>query len=386
MRLRKNCKRLSAAEKAAFISAVATLKGRPSVLHPGDPNFGRYDDYVEVHLNAMMASPGWAHTRPAFFPWHRELVLQFENDLRQIDSTVTVPYWDWTDLAPFTADFLGGNGRSGDMVVDDGSAFAANGPNHWTLKVLDAPLDPTSLQRSFGTRSDAMALPTPQDVTTALGITPYDSPPWRNSSFGFRAQVEYALHNLVHRYVNGTMYNMTSPNDPIFWLHHCNIDRLWAIWQRQNPTTPFYLPASGAGAGQDLMSPMIFHDTGPAPWPGSATPASVINHLALGYTYDTDVEVPQGVRQSLAFLYILFGVINDAPGLVIGPDGKLHRVPGGPGDPGPQWEKLAPEQRDALVGLALADLSTVVHAPELKGQMSHFSTTLIQSAGIERTS
>lgn len=36
--------------------------------------------------------PGWAHQGPAFFPWHRELLLQFENDLQAIDSTVTIPY------------------------------------------------------------------------------------------------------------------------------------------------------------------------------------------------------------------------------------------------------------------------------------------------------
>jgi hypothetical protein len=35
--------------------------------------------------------------------------------------------------------------------------------------------------------------------------------------------------NLVHRWVNGNMVSMASPNDPVFWLHHANIDRLWGV-------------------------------------------------------------------------------------------------------------------------------------------------------------
>ena len=38
------------------------------------------------------------------------------------------------------------------------------------------------------------------------------------------------------------MVDMTSPNDPVFWLHHCNIDRLWAEWRVQHPTRDAYLP------------------------------------------------------------------------------------------------------------------------------------------------
>jgi len=112
MRVRNNVKFLSTAEKTRFANAVLALKTQPSVLHPGDANLNRYDDYAEVHMNAMMANPGWAHKRPAFFPWHRVMLLAFENDLVAIDPSVTIPYWDWPDSAsnPFTNDFLGGNG------------------------------------------------------------------------------------------------------------------------------------------------------------------------------------------------------------------------------------------------------------------------------------
>src|SRR5262245_53682653 len=131
MRIRKNVKHLSDTEKGRFVDAVLALKAAPSVLHPGDPVQRRYDDYAEIHMNAMMASPGWANRRPAVFPRHRVLVLQFENDLAAIDPSVTVPYWDWPGPAsnPFTANFLGGDGNpaANDKVTT--GPFAHDGPN-----------------------------------------------------------------------------------------------------------------------------------------------------------------------------------------------------------------------------------------------------------------
>lgn len=59
-----------------------------------------------------------------------------------------------------------------------------------------------------------------------MQISFYESPVWKVDSPGFRTAVEVTLHNLVHRCVNGNMITMGSPNDPVFWLHHSNVDRL----------------------------------------------------------------------------------------------------------------------------------------------------------------
>lgn len=299
MRIRKNVKNMTTAEKTAFVNAVLALKTKPSVLHPGQQ--GRYDDYVEVHMNAMMAQsgnpgdpnfvPGWAHDGPAFFPWHRELLLQLENDLQAVsnDPTVTIPYWDWPDPAswPFTDDFLGGDGVGPNMQVQTGP-FAFSASANWALIVKDSPNDPDFLQRQLGADPSAQFPPTVAEVSAAMGFTPYSSAPWKGLSTGFRAQVQYSVHNSVHRYVGGTMVNMTSPNDPVFWLNHCNVDRLWGNWQRQHPAETAYLPAAGATTGHNLGDNMIFDTTPPPPWPGSSTPGSVIDHHALGYRYDSD--------------------------------------------------------------------------------------------------
>jgi tyrosinase len=96
MDLRKNQANLTTDEKKAFVNAVLALKNKtPSRLDP--KTHSRYDDYVQIHMNAMMAENddnqtlGWAHKGPAFLPWHRYYIRQFELDLQAIDPTVTLP-------------------------------------------------------------------------------------------------------------------------------------------------------------------------------------------------------------------------------------------------------------------------------------------------------
>ena len=310
--MRKNQVTLTAAEKTAFVNAVLALKREPSVLHPDDQSRSRYDDFVEVHLNAMnvmmMNQPSWAHQGPVFGPWHRVLLRQFELELQKIDSNVTVPYWDWTrgnsrsrTSSLWRNDFLGPDGRiSGPQVgkVMTGPFAFDNG--NWPIRVKDRSGDPDYLVRRLGRAADARALPTAGAVNAALAVVPYDTAPWEDSLRdpndpsewrGFRIQLEIPLHNLVHRWVGGNMVDMSSPNDPVFWLHHCNIDRLWAEWQARHSDEDAYLPEDGAPTGQNLNEPMIFNLPGePAPWPDTFTPADVLDHRAMGVRYDTEPE------------------------------------------------------------------------------------------------
>ena len=69
----------------------------------------------------------------------------------------------------------------------------------------------------------------------------------------------------------------TSPNDPVFFLHHCYVDKIWTDWQLQNPTEG-YLPETGGPAG---------HNVGDAMYPWSTTPADMLNHRQY-HLYDTD--------------------------------------------------------------------------------------------------
>jgi tyrosinase len=272
LRCRKNQATLTTSERARYVAAVLGLKAS-----------GKYDQYVQQHMNAMND----AHRGPAFFPWHREFLRRFELDLQAIDASVTLPYWNWTvdnsgTSSIWNDDFMGGNGRPSDGQVMNGPFRFASG--NWTL-AFDGP----ALRRRFGV--SAPALPTAGDVTTALAETVYDVPPystastsgWRNRCEGWISGPQ--LHNLVHVWVGGSMGPMSSPNDPVFFLHHCFVDKLWSDWMRMHPGSG-YIPVSGAPPGHNLGDAM-------QPWAGlgsTVTPASVLDHHALGYAYDTEPE------------------------------------------------------------------------------------------------
>ena len=111
-------------------------------------------------------------------------------------------------------------------------------------------------------------------------MTPYDAPPWDTSSAGFRNRLE-TLHNRVHVWVGGDMLPSTSPNDPVFFLHHCNVDRLWEAWLTQHGRT--YLPPQTAPAslkGQRTNDPMASLVSAPM------QPADVLDMTAT-YMYES---------------------------------------------------------------------------------------------------
>jgi tyrosinase len=310
MAIRQDQSTLTDTEKTQFVSAILGLKQSPSMLHPGAGNYSRYDDYVEVHVKAMMAMPdGWAHQGPAFFPWHRVLLLQFERDLQQMpvppdgrpNPNLGIPYWDWIKNPALPA-FLGGDGKADKQYEVTVGPFTRD---KWTFNVVDGPGAATFLQRRFGWNRDqngaliAITLPDAKAQDAELTVRWYDNVPWdvtapRSSSF--RQSAEGPLHNLVHRWVGGswgpddnplfgTMMQMSSPNDPVFWLHHCNLDRLWSAWQAQPSAGAAFLPQGGAAPGHNLHDTLRFGD--PIPWINTYTPAMVTDTYALGYSYDS---------------------------------------------------------------------------------------------------
>lgn len=117
-------------------------------------------------------------------------------------------------------------------------------------------------------------------MTGVIEITPYDSAPWvGKNTAGFRSRLE-VLHDGPHNWVGGIMATASSPEDPVFWLHHSNVDRLWAIWQREHPNQP-YLPANDTANTEGLrlddpMHEFIIGET------NLLTPRDVLNQ----YEYD----------------------------------------------------------------------------------------------------
>lgn len=279
--MRKNQATLTAAEKRNFIRALLELKRR-----------GRYDRFVSTHRDFVTSDtdfgPRVAHRGPSFLPWHRQFLLDFEGELQAVDDSVELPYWDWTmdrnlDASIWRADFLGGNGRSDDGQVMTGP-FAGRG-RRWRVTIRVDSRD--FLRRSLG--SGRRPLPTRAELDSVLAMASYDQAPWNSRSEGFRNHLEgwrgVDLHNRVHVWASGHMATGASPNDPVFWLHHCFIDKLWADWQRLHPESG-YLPERPTENVVSLHEPM-------RPW-NDVTPAHMLDHRPF-YAYDTDE--PDGPAQ-----------------------------------------------------------------------------------------
>jgi tyrosinase len=159
-----------------------------------------------------------------FLPWHRAYLLYFEHTVRDQNNAVALPWWDWT--SPGSHNF--GIPQSFATSSITGSANAlASGP------MPDMPTGPArQTQRSPDLPS---SLPNASDVSNLMGL---------GNFVDFSSQLE-DIHDGIHGWVGGDMGVVaTSAFDPIFWAHHCMIDRIWYLWQLQNGTNnipPDYL-------------------------------------------------------------------------------------------------------------------------------------------------
>ena len=333
MGIRKSATKLTPAERDAFLAALLTLKN--TIANPGDPpadQINIYDQFVGIHRAVWSVNyPGggpndFAHGDSAFLPWHREYLIRFEQALQAVDPSVTLPYWDWTDHAGidtilFQDTYMSPNGGPGGVgggnVVSGYFAFNAPGvlPAWWPVGLpgfrIRASLDDglgTTLRRFLDAFSD---LAEESHVTDTLDETNFENPD------GFRPQLEGGtrMHNRGHTWMSGHMAQMSSPNDAMFWLHHCNVDRLWAMWQIDGHQGAAWYPAAGRAEGHnlnDLMWPWVgavagySSNTVPADVvlpdftaEPSRTPNDLLDHRALGYAYDTEVIL--GVALDLRF-------------------------------------------------------------------------------------
>jgi tyrosinase len=242
-----------------------------------------------------------------FLPWHRGYLIAFEAVVR--DAVVklggpadwALPYWNYfkpnQDRLP--------------------NAFAS--PN-WPDGLGDNPL---FVEQRYGPNWDGnVFVPVSMVNLTALGDPDFaggaggGSPGFGGVDTGFshggtvHGGIETQPHDYVHGLVgggdpeSGVPGLMSNPDtaglDPIFWLHHANIDRLWEVW-RQNP--PSHVDPSNPNwiSGPQAIGERAFV----LPMPGGASwtyaPGEMSSLAALGYAYDA-VSAPSGTPRLAARL------------------------------------------------------------------------------------
>lgn len=225
LRVRKNQKTLTATEWARFIHAIESLAA------PGMPS-PTWHDFVEIHRQAMdtMAGMAWgAHGNLNFLTWHREYLAKMEAALMSVNPLVAIPYWDWV------------NDRAIPSQLNNAADITAWGITRGTF--------------------NAGGLPTAPVINGALASADYAS---------FRIAIE-GPHGWVHNAVGGTMGTSSSPADPLFWLHHAFIDKLYADWETAHPSPGGDPP----NTGDTLQPPPIM----------TRKVGQVLDTHALGYVY-----------------------------------------------------------------------------------------------------
>jgi tyrosinase len=304
LRLRKNISKLAGGGANApagewdpiiawYAKAVAAM--RPKSID--DPTSWRYQaaihgfDASETPLQpgerALPTNQGdpWGQCQHGgwyFLPWHRMYLAYFE---RIVAATIAqlggpadwaLPYWNYCDNTNPDATRIPFAFRSPTLV--DGSPNPLRIPQRVRGNSGKPVVAPPSAV------AYAMFLLAPRFVGGNTGPDfGFGGPPtdWHHPP-GAAGELENVPHNLIHSQINGYMGDFnTAALDPIFWLHHCNIDRMWAIWRKRavgntDPTDPAWLTKLSF-SWQDGSGNMV-----------TVTPSQVVETTASPLSYDYD--------------------------------------------------------------------------------------------------
>ena len=208
VRVRKNVYNLTTAELNALKVGIIKMKALPYT----DPTSWAYQ--AAIHGTTMNDNlPSWntCHKNGEtdfFFAWHRMYLYFFERILRAKSgrATLTLPYWDCQT----------------NPVIPP--AYREN-----------SPVNPLYDGTRTSTMNNGGSLPTSVNTgyNNSLNITTY---------YSFQSDLNGGPHGAVHNTISGNMaFVTTAAQDPVFWLHHANVDRLWEKWLsmcngRANPT------------------------------------------------------------------------------------------------------------------------------------------------------
>jgi len=229
---RRSISLLTTAQIAQLRSAFAKLRALPSTDNrTWVIQADMHALYCQACNNDLLHS---VHGTWAFFPWHRAFIYYFERILGSLVGDLNyfrLPYWDWENLRSMPSAYL----------------FPANTTN----SLYDA--------NRYSVIASGGALPVNDGTAARIrlldGITDF-------ATFGGTAKAGGACESNPHDPIHDDIGLHTSPwhdmghlgfaaRDPIFYAHHCNLDKLWNNWNAlsatstppayQNPTDPAFL-------------------------------------------------------------------------------------------------------------------------------------------------
>jgi tyrosinase len=241
---------MSPAGTPTITGALTPLRHRRNVhLQAQGLNDDRgYQYWAGIHGLPLPIS--CTHHNHLFLPWHRAYLYFFEKALQDRVAGVTLPWWNWIGQ------------RSLPDVYASEDASGSGNPLYGSPIQPAGRRDPAE-ERTWRRPGESGRLPSADQVDAVM----------RNADFfTFQTQLE-SIHDGIHMWVGGTMGDISvAAYDPLFWAHHCMIDRLWYLWQLKHPGT---------------HPPAILLDRALPPFPMTVRQTLHVAHLGYDYAAAT---------------------------------------------------------------------------------------------------
>ena len=281
VRVRKSVYALPAGDTTLdwYNKAVKELLSRPI----SNPTSWRYMAGVHGAPSSVTRPSGAAaywdvcqHGTWYFLPWHRAYITMFEAVVADCvaklggPSDWALPYWNYSE-------------------------DTATNPNARSLPPAFLGKTRADGAQNYlsSTRATSIVISAADVSLDALKLKAFAGPPGGGASsfggpkvglhhpIGNSGALEMTPHNLVHGDIAGFMNDPDlAALDPIFWLHHCNIDRLWEVWRNQGP---------GAGWRDSgwMAQTFDFHDAAGNPITLACKDLLDTTKVMHGYSYDS---------------------------------------------------------------------------------------------------
>lgn len=211
-----------------------------------------YQFFAGIHGLPLPAYCVHHQAEPLFLPWHRAYLYFFELAIQDQVPEARLPWWDWTSPAS--------------QATGIPEAYAVEQADGEPNPLHSAPIEPPGREADWPERTwrnagrpNTSPLPNAQMVAEILALDDF---------LDFSNQLEN-FHDAVHVWVGGTMADIAfAAYDPLFWAHHCMVDRIWRLWQLRHPS---------GGPPAHLLNQALP--------PFAITVAETLDVTALGYEY-----------------------------------------------------------------------------------------------------
>lgn len=313
---RQEWRSMSKAAQLNYIKAVQCLHTKPAAKNILNAKV-LSDSFTAAHVT-LATDPKLGdtiHVVGQFLPWHRWFVSVHETNLRALcNYQGAQPYWDWTlDSGKMLKSPVfdpiygfGGNGVHPKKIVypyNETIGFVPPGPGNLTpigACIPNGPFSQYTLNVGPGqfTAPHCLARNITDSQAASISKAFVDSCLAKTNYIDFWICTELGIggppgsdelngpHAGAHISVGEDMGNMiSSPNDPLFMLHHAQIDRMWTTWQNADKKNRMFQiggNSTQAPPFHDVTLDYVLKMVGLGP---DVPIRYIMNATALGYEY-----------------------------------------------------------------------------------------------------